>query len=538
MSLSLRRALTYSLNRNPSPSLNARRTLHSSRAMAEVKKTTPKMRQRDIVSSFLCAPPVEEGGQHRGKWAVCSGTIEATDASPLAAAYREIAEETQLTPPSISLLRRGRPFTLRDETISTDWTIHPFAFLLASPDTPITIDFEHTEYTFVTPSQLSEYDTVPALADTTLRVLPGAEVEDALRTLRSDHTSGATALATLALLTLRRALLPPLSTAPTTAVQWRATRLLAWTLAKSARPAMAPAIEASVFGALERISFSIGGVGKNYDLKVAMEALSIEGFREVATKAIEDVMEAREEAVLKLASNFTACVQHSAGYQAAFTEQRPVTLVILSASASVAACVADLARAAAATKMGVRVLVLESRPGFEGVEIARAVLDLVGSDAEVEMQILTDAGVGWAVGEADFVVLGADRVTGEGDVSNKTGSLAAAGLAPTVGNGCKVVVVCCEEKIMGDDGGGAGLAEAEADGGEENEASEVTAAWPARAKEVGELEGVKVRNPYFEWVPSRFVDVYVTEAGEVGVEGLKKVARERRELEERLFDGL
>ncbi|KFY12983.1 hypothetical protein V492_03556, partial [Pseudogymnoascus sp. VKM F-4246] len=189
MSLSLRRALTFSFNCNPNLSLNARRALYSSRAMSEGKKTAPKMRQRDIVSSFLCAPPEEEGGQHRGKWAVCSGTIEPTDSSPLSAALREIAEETQLKPPSISLLRRGRPFTLRDETISTDWTIHPFAFLLDSPSTPITIEHEHTEYTFVTPSQLSEYDTVPALADTTLRVLPGAEVEDALRTLRTDHTS-------------------------------------------------------------------------------------------------------------------------------------------------------------------------------------------------------------------------------------------------------------------------------------------------------------------------------------------------------------
>lgn len=299
---------------------------------------------------------------------------------------------------------------------------------------------------------------------------------------------------------------------------------------------MAPAIEATVFGALERITLAIGGAGTKEDLEMALEVLPVEGFREVATKAIEDVLEARETAVVKLASNFTACVQHSAGYQAAFTEKRPVTLVILSASASVAACVADLARAAAATKMGVRVLVLESRPGFEGVEIARAVLDLVGSDAVVDVQILTDAGVGWAVGKADFVVLGADRVTGEGDVSNKTGSLAAAGLARTVGNGCKVLVVCCEEKIMGDDGGGEGLAEAY--GGEENDSSEVVAAWPARAKEVAELEGVTVRNPYFEWVPRRFVDVYVTEAGEVGVEGLEKVARERGELEERLFEGL
>lgn len=301
---------------------------------------------------------------------------------------------------------------------------------------------------------------------------------------------------------------------------------------------MAPAIEAAVFGVLERIAHSIGRMGDKEHVNMGLDALPIEGFRKIATKAVEDVLEARETAVVKLASNFTACVQHSAGYQAAFMEERPVTLVILSASASVAACVADLARASAATKMGVRVLVLESRPGFEGVEIARAVLDLVGSDATVDVQILTDAGVGWAVGEADFVVLGADRVTGEGDVSNKTGSLAAAGLAPTVGNGCKVVVVCCEEKVVGDGGGGVGLAEAEAQGGEENEASEVTAAWPARAKEVGELEGVTVRNPYFEWVPSRFVDVYVTEAGEVGVEGLKRVAREREELEERLFDGI
>ena len=62
-----------------------------------------------------------------------SGTIEPTDPSPLAAAWREIAEETTLTPASLALLRQGKAYTFRDPSVRREWTVFPFLFRLQTP---------------------------------------------------------------------------------------------------------------------------------------------------------------------------------------------------------------------------------------------------------------------------------------------------------------------------------------------------------------------------------------------------------------------
>src|SRR5436305_2519706 len=120
------------------------------------------MRQRQVVSSFICTPVTSSEGlkvllfkrsekvgsyqfvlrnprlRHlvrvltakRGKWAACSGSIDPNDPSPEAAAWREIREETGLTESDISLLRRGKAFKVVDKALNTEWTVHPFAFIL------------------------------------------------------------------------------------------------------------------------------------------------------------------------------------------------------------------------------------------------------------------------------------------------------------------------------------------------------------------------------------------------------------------------
>jgi 8-oxo-dGTP pyrophosphatase MutT (NUDIX family) len=82
---------------------------------------------------------------HRHHLAPISGTIDPADASPLAAAWREIAEETTLTPASLSLLRQGKSYTFRDPSVSREWTVFPFLFRLRTPadEQRIRIDWEH-----------------------------------------------------------------------------------------------------------------------------------------------------------------------------------------------------------------------------------------------------------------------------------------------------------------------------------------------------------------------------------------------------------
>lgn len=80
-----------------------------------------------------------------------------TDTSPEFAARREISEETTLTDDDISLMRKGKPFSLTDDELKTRWTIYPFAFQLKEGAKAIKFDWEHTEYKFVKPEDVYNY---------------------------------------------------------------------------------------------------------------------------------------------------------------------------------------------------------------------------------------------------------------------------------------------------------------------------------------------------------------------------------------------
>lgn len=75
----------------------------------------------------------------------------------------------------------------------------------------------------------------------------------------------------------------------------------------------------------------------------------------------------------------------------------------------------------AAAEKDLRVLVAESRPLYEGVVLARALLD-----AGISADVLTEAQLGLACREADMLVLGADTVLADGTAFNKVGSYLAA----------------------------------------------------------------------------------------------------------------
>lgn len=101
----------------------------------------------------------------------------------------------------------------------------------------IVFDWEHTEYAFIEPGKIMEYDTVPNLDFGLGRCLVGAETEKALNALRDDHESGAHAMATSALdMLLRIVQSGDLSDAHDAKAFWEDLRMVAWHLAKNGRP--------------------------------------------------------------------------------------------------------------------------------------------------------------------------------------------------------------------------------------------------------------------------------------------------------------
>ena len=99
----------------------------------------------------------ERVGSFRGHWAAVSGFLEGRP--PEAQARLEILEETGLGPESVVLRSQGSLVLARAE--KRMFVVHPLRFWTRS--TTVRLDWEHTEFEWVDPSEIRARPTVPKL---------------------------------------------------------------------------------------------------------------------------------------------------------------------------------------------------------------------------------------------------------------------------------------------------------------------------------------------------------------------------------------
>lgn len=127
------------------------------------------LRRSDGDEEILLLRRSQQVGTYRGRWAGVSGYIEEID--PLTQAYTEIEEETGLAREDVQLLRTGEPLEVVDAETERLWIVHPFLFEVGEP-ARIRTDWEHIETRWIRPQEIFEYETVPQLAETLMRVYP------------------------------------------------------------------------------------------------------------------------------------------------------------------------------------------------------------------------------------------------------------------------------------------------------------------------------------------------------------------------------
>ena len=151
-----------------------------------------------------------------------------------------------------------------------------------------------------------------------------------------------------------------------------------------------------------------------------------------------------------------------------------------------------------AHEAGVRfhVYVDETRPVLQGSRLTSWEL----SQAGIDHTLICDSAAAhlMADGGIDLIIVGADRVTANGDTVNKIGTRALAIVANY--QGVPFYVACPSSTLDPATATGADVHI------EERPAAEVTGGIPAVA-------GVKVRNPAFDMTPAELVTAYVTEFG-------------------------
>lgn len=94
-------------------------------------------------------------------WAGISGIIEGNE-EPIYRAKREILEETNITEKQITLVRAGSEIRIDSPQYANhEWLIFPFLFSVKDPR--IKLNWENSEYRWITPSELTKFQTVPSL---------------------------------------------------------------------------------------------------------------------------------------------------------------------------------------------------------------------------------------------------------------------------------------------------------------------------------------------------------------------------------------
>lgn len=396
---------------------------------------------------------------YQARWAGISGSLE--EDTPLQQAYREIEEETGLSPQQVELRATGRPIRFPDWQLGTVWVVHPYLFLCKTP-AEVRQDWEHVEFQWIRPEDISELETVPKLHEAYLSVDRAFSSggthgsEDIFRMVAEDRTHGAAELGLWTLMGIRAALS---EAAENCGSSGEALNFLTRKCRNAAglRPSMAPPLSAALEA--HQIIHSVFSQGR--------ENLSQEVER--ADEGLEELIRTREQAPLEAARAATNYIRQGDH------------VVTLSYSFTVLATLEE-----AAETIG-KLIVSESRPACEGRHTARAAASL-----GIETELMTDAAAAATCAESDVLLLGADSISADGRVVNKTGSLAMSWMAYCYGVG--MVTVTTTDKFLPE--------------GCEVSMEEMS------PEELGEpIEGVTVRNPYFEAVPVDMIEELVTEKG-------------------------
>jgi translation initiation factor 2B subunit (eIF-2B alpha/beta/delta family) len=171
---------------------------------------------------------------------------------------------------------------------------------------------------------------------------------------------------------------------------------------------------------------------------------------------------------------------------------------------------------------------------MEGASFAAKLIESLNTNTKTEnVNVIMgpDSHVCTFAKEIDVLLLGADRVSSEGDVSNKMGSLAAALGVKTLSK-ADVVVVSESDKIARP----GGIRDHKE---EDNDAEEVVSAWPQDVRrQLDTVVGDRLafRNIYFEWIPKQFINTYVTEEGVLDADRIRAISEMKGRLEDELFD--
>ncbi|KAK5996499.1 hypothetical protein PT974_01834 [Cladobotryum mycophilum] len=489
----------------------------------------PQFKRRAVASSFIFRFPGNDLSEkpqvalfrrsdkvrtYQNKYGLIAGSVEASDASPLATAWRELQEETTLTSKSLQLFRQGKPFTFSGRGDKEEEG--------GLGDDRIKLNWEHSGYKWFDLDEISgdeSFEGVPRIMDSLRSVwfdidlgsVAGKILSKGLTDLKEDRESGARQLASKAL-SIYANVITNIDASERNA-WWKNARLAAWHIWKNGREIMGAPILNVLLSALQAIEKRLPPSGP--------PSASVVGD---LCNAIKQVDQASEQSETETNEAFNSFLRHH------FSASDAIKILTLSSSSTVTSCLAHALTSQDQQIPPLDIRILESRPLFEGVQTARRLASLTqAKEPKSNISIYTDASAAIASRDIDMVLIGADTIDRAGNVCNKTGSLPAILTAAHISPRAKTVVLSELDKMLPFD---------EPPAEEENDVQEMTQNWNAVSEPAESLSGIGIKNVGFEWVDTQLIDHIITERGNETLDGISQRAKEMSEKADCFFSDI
>ena len=108
---------------------------------------------------------------YNGMWGGVAGYVEKNE-KPIETAYKELREEVALGKKDVELINEFDVEKFSDvyKGVRYDWAIFPFLFRTRKKS-KLHIDWEHTDYRWISPLKIEKMNTVPHFRDLVLKIL-------------------------------------------------------------------------------------------------------------------------------------------------------------------------------------------------------------------------------------------------------------------------------------------------------------------------------------------------------------------------------
>ncbi|HMA83684.1 MAG TPA: NUDIX domain-containing protein [Candidatus Thermoplasmatota archaeon] len=127
-------------------------------------------------NTFLLLKRSQKVSTYKGKWNTVAGYLDNPNQTILEKILEELSEEIDINKEQISSYSFGKQYQFTDENNKKTWIVLPtLVILLEKPE--INLNWEHTEYKWITMDEIQDFDTVPNLKKSMKRALKPAHNE-------------------------------------------------------------------------------------------------------------------------------------------------------------------------------------------------------------------------------------------------------------------------------------------------------------------------------------------------------------------------